>query len=445
MRSAISYLVVGLFSVLGVPLLYFTSFASLFGPRGPVWLTALALSLWSISTFLWVRELARNPKLGTSAEVFLPVAVVAGAASFVLPLLSQDVFLYSAYGRQIAIHHSNPYVTPLLELIKDPVIAAGDPFWYGQTSFHGGLALALFCVAGFLLPNASLGSLARAIKLIWLVPHWLFARAISVRWREQPKGVALVVAIVGNPVFIYLVLLEAHFENWLLVFLTMSGLSMIQGRPAQSSIYLALATGFKMPAVVLAPVCACWFWSHSRRSAVTFVSTYVVLYGGYLLLLSGAEWPGILGYSKLNESVEFGAVVPQVLFLLGVPLAAIPKLCNGLFCVAEAAIGLLALTGRWRRNPFFPLAMALAALYFTRLYVQSWYTLWFWPLMWLSKDDPLPAFRSIAIWTICAVLSNLYIAALTPWVVAALFVLDLGWNYADDFRRLPSIETTKGA
>lgn len=433
MRSVLSYLAVGLISVLGVPFLYSGPSASIFGPQGPIWLTAGALALWSVATFFWVRELARNPRQSSFVEVLVPVALVAVAASLTQPLLSQDVFLYSAYGRQIAVHHSNPYLTPLLTLIKDPVIARGDPFWYGQTSFHGGLALALFGVVGFLLPNASLGGLARAIKLLWLVPHWLLTQAILARWHEHANREALVVAVVGNPAFIYLVLLEAHFENWLLVFLAFTGLSMKEQKPALSSAYLAVATGFKMPAVVLAPVCACWFWSRSRRSAVTFVCTYVLLYGGYLLLLAGAEWPGILGYSKLNESAEFGAAVPQLLSLLGVPLAALSKLCNGLFCAAEAAICLLALTGRWRRTPFFPLALSLAALYFTRLYVQSWYTLWFWPLMWFSKDDPVRVLRSIAIWTVGALLANLYLATLTPWAVALCFLVDLGWNYAEDF------------
>ncbi len=427
------YVVVGLLAMSGSLSPIYRQVIALHGVRGLTWLAGCTLLVWSVSTYVWVKHLNKDRTGKKLSLTLTTVGLLVGTACLSPPLLSQDLYLYAAYGRQIAIHYSNPYRVPLTALMQDPIIASGDPFWYGQTSFLGGLALAFFALGAFIVPSSSLGTLGRIIKFFWVIPYALLGRALWLRWRGHSNRVIFLAAILGNPAILFLALLEAHLEIWVMALLVFTGLALSQRKAAESALFLALATGFKMTTFILVPICACWLWARVRQSAAVFCVVYGVLYGGFLLLLGGAEWPGVLNFAKTTPGMDFGAFIPQLLFFLGFrQMEAIVTISDGIFYISIAGVCLAVLAGRWEKRPYLPMALALAALYFTRVYVQPWYMLWFWPLMWLSMDGTRAILRSIAVWTVCAIVANLYIWALTPWSTAALFAFDLWWNYRSE-------------
>jgi hypothetical protein len=120
------------------------------------------------------------------------VTIILGLIFVMMPaMLSHDIFVYAAYGRVLAVHHTNPYFVTLSNYPQDPFIAVDD--WKDAPAAYGPVWLAICGLCALLIGDDP----ARALlvyRLFALIAHLLNILLVTNILRtlgRSPRTVAL--------------------------------------------------------------------------------------------------------------------------------------------------------------------------------------------------------------------------------------------------------------
>lgn len=171
-------------------------------PSLGVLLVALATSTCLL--VLWAERRGRGPTL---RGVVIALAAVVIVAVLIAPRSSQDLWLYSMYGRTLAVHHVSPYTHVPADFPADPFLGHVARGWHHSPSVYGPLFVAY----------ASLGALVAGDHLLvarlfhQLVAAGALTGILLLVWRRTQSPAAL--ALVGlNPAIAVAALNGGHAD-----------------------------------------------------------------------------------------------------------------------------------------------------------------------------------------------------------------------------------------
>ena len=381
----------------------------------PQYYVAVLLTLWSLATLPWLWRVYQKRPDASIPWLVIPLLITAVFGALVRPPITHDVYYCMALGRQLVVHWVSPYQVELWASVNDPVIGSIAKTWFHQKALYGPLALGLFAIPNFIGPSWSALQLGAALKLIFLAPYAVLGRVLWQRWRTYPLRAVMILAVLGNPVFLFLTFVEGHVDIFMLVFLALAGWSLEKIDGFRSALYLCGAACIKFSAIVVTPICFCWLWYKNKRESGLFLASFLLLYGAIEAMIGFEDFRNAMELVKTTRNLSFAAVVPRIIFTLGVgDPNVLPRICDLVFYLCIAGLCLSLLRGWSAKSPFCAIALGLAALCFTRTYFQPWYTLWFWPLLWLGSERPRTTLVSIAIWTVTMLTYHTYTMALHP-------------------------------
>jgi hypothetical protein len=117
-----------------------------------------------------------------------------------------DLWIYQSYGRLIVEYHDNPYVTPPVVHLDDPVIHRMHGYYIGDRAIYGPVLMGLATVSA-----ATAGADYTAARLFWQgLAALSVAMAAWLLWRRV--GQAGLVLFVLNPLVVYQVVHLAHID-----------------------------------------------------------------------------------------------------------------------------------------------------------------------------------------------------------------------------------------
>jgi hypothetical protein len=211
--------------------------------RAMIGVLGLLWVCWGAAVLLFrkIGGAALRARAGTLALVggagMLALVVVCAA-----PTLSADLYRQAAYGRMVAVHHLNPYATPVSAILHDPVAALAD---HPHLTTHYGPAYTLLsALAAALAPSTALGaalawkimSAAAALGCALLAPR--VARALGAG-ETDAQEVRLWLA--WNPLLIIESADSGHIEP-IMVLAALVGILLWQrGRPVPGAVALVVS------------------------------------------------------------------------------------------------------------------------------------------------------------------------------------------------------------
>ncbi len=378
--------------------------------------------LWTGSAVWWTNEIRlgeqKKAPLAPKALRFfvLGIAALALVAAWVKPVFTQDPSYYVSYGRQIYAYGVSPYQVNLFAFVNDPIISQVDQFWFGTTTFFGPFSLGLFTLANVIVGRdvQSIIPLITVVKFLIVPFYAAFAVAAHSVWREKRLRATLLLAVLANPVLIWYTLVDGHMDLVICLFLILTAKNIERSSPVWAAFTLSIAASTKIVGIVCLPIAFCWLLARGKGKAFKFALSFATMYGGLYLAIKGGEYSKVVAYSDDHWSNLLAAgIVPRTIDFFGWNSPWTPTISNAIFYAVVGLVCLLILKGSFRTGPYLPMAIVLFALFSTRIYFQPWYTLWFWPLLWLSFGKEKRILTSLWNWTFC---------------LLAAFLLDWPWK-----------------
>jgi alpha-1,6-mannosyltransferase len=330
------------------------------------------------------------------------VALVIGVAAPLL--LSRDVYSYAAYGRELAVHHANPYVVPPSTFRGDPFFGVLSPEWRSTRSVYGP-AFTLLSVAVAKMWSGSPGATVFAFKLLAGLAAGgaaFLAAGAARRWGLAERQALAVSLVALNPVIVIHTVGGGH--NDALVALGVAGAAWLaapgqasEGRPIPSMgrdlSVTAVLTLASLVKVVAAIPLLLWWWSVLRSAGpgdgLRRLAPHAALAAGLTAVLSAplfAGWHSVTAVANLasRQGWASGArLVTRIAHALHLPGAS--PVVYGAFLMLFALIV-------WRLERLVPAreparwgrALLLFALFAP--YLLPWYVAWFVPILALIED-----------------------------------------------------------
>jgi Glycosyltransferase family 87 len=345
-----------------------------------------------------------------STRLALGTVVLANLAFTLGPtIVSTDVFGYIAYGRELALHGLDPYVSPPLALAHDSILRF--VYWQHQPSPYGPL---------FSIASAPLGFVSGAVAL-WTYKLAAGAAGIAIALvvssiaRQRGLDPARAAIFVGlNPAVLFYAVSGAH-NDLLAVCLVVIGLALIrrgmEGRGAGAAVAgaaIKLTVGLALPFLVIA--------ARRRGRAVRGAAIAMVLLGVPTLVLFGSHFVDQvhrIATDPLFDTLFSGP--DRLAAALGTHITpAIRTLCTS----AAGLIALAAFIAAWRGADAVAAAgWAFLALVASVASFAPWYLVWLLPFAALGHSRPL---------RVATLLVTLYVIAVhvpafggVPWLSRA--------------------------
>jgi len=345
-----------------------------------------------------------------STRLALATVVLANLAFTLGPtIVSTDVFGYIAYGRELALHGLDPYVSPPLALGRDSILRF--VYWQHQPSPYAPL---------FSFAAVPLGFVSGAVAL-WAYKLAAGAAAIAIAFiassiaRERGLHPARAAIFIGlNPAVLFYAVSGAH-NDLLAICLVVIGLALVlrgmEARGAGAAVAgaaIKLTVGLALPFLVIG--------ARRRGRAVRGAAIVTVLLGVPTLLLFGSHF-----FDQLHRI----ATDPLFDTLFSGPdrLAAAlgTHITPAIRTLATAAAGLIvlaALIAAWRGADAVTAAgWAFLALIASIASFAPWYLVWLLPFAALGRSRPL---------RVATLLVTLYVMAVhipafggVPWLSQA--------------------------
>lgn len=345
-----------------------------------------------------------------STRLALGAIVLANLAFTLGPtIVSSDVFGYIAYGRELALHGLDPYVSPPLALGHDSILRF--VYWKHQPSPYGPL---------FSFASVPLGFVPAAVAL-WAYKLIAGAAAIAVAFivaaiaRERSLDPARAAILVGlNPAVLFYAVSGAH-NDLLAVCLVVVGLALIlrgmEGRGAGVAVAgaaIKLTVGLAVPFLVIA--------ARRRHRSLRGVAIVTILLGLPTLVLFGPHLFDQL--HRISTDPLFDTLFSgpdRIAAALGTHITpALRTLCTA----AAAVVALAALAAAWRGADAVTAAgWAFLALVSAIASFAPWYLVWLLPFAALGRSRAL---------RVATLLLTLYVMAVhipafggVPWLSQA--------------------------
>lgn len=343
--------------------------------------TTLALQIvgWSLAGFLFFFFLYRvRAGVSISLRAVILSSVLLSLPFFLTqPVFAGDLYAYVA-GAKVSVL-GNPYVLTPSVLGTDVILNGVAPVWRDQPSAYGPLWNLITSGFGHLTTNAF--ALLTSFRLLALAGvlacAWLIAKATS------PMHAALIAL---NPIVLVDAVADGHHD--ILVGLGVLAAVACLRRPARSAFALAAAIALKFVPIVLAPVLVAGDEPRKRRA----LSVWIFIAVASLLIVSFMPfWVGSHTFDGLRQQASLFShpvFFPQFLIFIFAYLggsAVHPELVArglGLFAFLVAYGWTFLEAWRQRLAPAAAAAIVLAAyIGLGAPYVQTWYLLWFFPLL----------------------------------------------------------------
>lgn len=173
---------------------------------------------------------------------------------------SHDVWSYTMYGRVLAHHHRNPYVSRPLDFPGDPVLTHVDRAWRASRSVYGpgftllSALIVTFTAGSALAARVAFQALAAAAAL---AVSAVLVRSGAPRW--------VVAAVLLNPLLVVSVVNGGHNDLLVGLGVLLATLSVQRGRPAAAGGWFAAAALVKVVALLPAGAAVSWTWRHHGR------------------------------------------------------------------------------------------------------------------------------------------------------------------------------------
>ncbi|MFQ5400308.1 MAG: polyprenol phosphomannose-dependent alpha 1,6 mannosyltransferase MptB [Anaerolineae bacterium] len=356
------------------------------GAAYAVWLV-LMYSLCGLA-YQRAKEMSRPPRLAF---------ILAAAFLFGLPLIitfpfnATDVFRYEIRGRIASIYHQNPFAVPPDTFPDDPYLPlAGE--WAGETSPYGPIwELTAAALSGVSRSSFYLGLIL--FKGLGLLVHMAITAVIWQVLREAgaARRSALTMLWGWNPVLLLVLVVDAHNDGLMLLWLMLGFWMVRRGRPSLGFLLMSLAPLSKPIGLLPLP----WFflviWRElpDGRARLRF---------GLLALLGAAAavWltflpfgsPLDLAHRLLREaSGGAGFSLPALIILVVQTLGGVIKAWQVKW-IGPGLVGVTALWLAWRtwhgRSPLRGAADIFIAYLLQALNFRIWYAIW--PFPWLLLD-----------------------------------------------------------
>src|SRR5205823_4507974 len=150
---------------------------------------------------------------------------------------------YLGYGRKFIFLDMNPYFGGLGDWSSDPIIKQVPHDWYQMPSMYGPAGLLLFSLPHLVFE--SFLPLAYALKALWCLV-WLGLWRIShdyLKAVKHPHPFLWTVALLLNPLSVWMFLIDGHIEILIVLWLMVSLLGWERRNWETSGMALALACG----------------------------------------------------------------------------------------------------------------------------------------------------------------------------------------------------------
>ncbi len=370
-------------------------------------LAAIAALAAAVAAFVVVLVEALRGRAGLGA------IWVAAAASLLLAvlapvLLSRDVYSYAAYGRTLALHHTNPYATPPSAFPHDPFTPVTSPEWRDTRSVYGPAFTLLSAGIARLWSRSPAATIAAFKVLAGLAVAAAagFGAAAARIWGSRARAPAAVLLIALNPVMVIHTVGGGH--NDALVATGLAAAAFLAAPRARADGLLRFAVTAVLTLTALVKIVAAiplllWVWSvaaqrdrdgrvrvvgeHAAVAAGVIVAVTIPVLAGWRTVTALANLASRQGWASGARLVARGAQAVG----RGLGPAALGTTLGGLVYAAFLVLFVLVLW-RLRDGPDLPpsrwaaglLAFALAAPY-----LLPWYAAWFLCLLALAADEGL--------------------------------------------------------
>jgi hypothetical protein len=193
---------------------------------------------------------------------------------------SRDLYLYDIYGRAVAEHAANPYVTTPAQLTDDPVLGFVSKTWHQQQSMYGPAF-----VAGAALVSTVAGTSELTIRLVWQLVMAGAAFAAVVLVARRTRDPVAVLALGCSPV-VLLCVNDAHNDVLLGLGLLAVVLLVERRQHRWAGVAAACVLGIKLTVALPVLAVAWWVWRRrGLRPVLELLGTAaVIVTTGYLLV-----------------------------------------------------------------------------------------------------------------------------------------------------------------
>lgn len=364
---------------------------------------AMMFLVWSLAWLAWVVAMGNEEeRMGAYRGKTLSVLIggwvlVIGVATLCRPATTVDLFYYILHGRLGAVHGMSPYLFTPADAPADPFSTQIGRVWFNHTSPYGPLALALFTLVSW-IPWPTLWSATVGMKFLVTLFAVGLAPLLYSFFHGEKARLTKTAAIVTNPLFVWLFVLDAHCDVMAFFFLLLAALAAKYDRPSWAGAAVAAACATKVAFLILVPVMFCWFFARSQRGSTVFLATYALLYAPVVWLTGGGD----VAVMALQEEFGLGLAnfVPRFFWFFHWSASDIRLGSDLVFIALGGALCVLLLMGRWRDDVVFPLAAVCGLFVLTRTFWQTWYSIWYWPLLAMSARRLSVYFQTLALWTV---------------------------------------------
>lgn len=208
---------------------------------------------------------------------------VALAVAALLPLHhSRDLYLYDIYGRTVAFHHLNPYVTTPAGLGGDPVLGFVAEQWHHQQSMYGPVFVAISAAVATVAGSSEL-----LIGLAWqsVMAAAAFVAAVLVGRRTSDP---IAVLALGCSPMLLLAVNDGH--NDVLIGLALLGAILLveRGSHRSAGLVAALAVAIKLPVALPVLAVVAWIaWRRGTRPTLQFLAPFLATLTTAYLVVGG--------------------------------------------------------------------------------------------------------------------------------------------------------------
>ena len=320
---------------------------------------------------------------------------VAGLHALVLlapPLLSTDIFSYTAYGRIGALYGANPYMHGPSAIALDPVYPFIAARWVHTPTAYG----PLFTALSYLLAPLGIGWNVLAYKAIAAISSLVIVVVVWSAARLRGLNPVKAVALVGlNPVIVVYGVGGGHNDLLTLAIMLTGVYVLLRQKERTSGALIATATAVKLTAGLLLPFAFAQSASRrdgarSRRAVLTGVGVAVGLAGVFSLAVFGTGPLHLLDtLQDIQSQGGLNSIPGLLLMLLGLGgiSGTVGLVLNAGFVITLSWLVRRVWTGEldWITGA----GWATVALLITAGLLLPWYVGWLVPLAALSTDDRL--------------------------------------------------------
>jgi hypothetical protein len=373
---------------------------------------SMAVMILVVGAFVGVVIEAWRGRLGL--RPVLVAAAVSLALAVAGPLmLSRDVASYAAYGRMIAVHHSNPYEREPADFPSDPFTPVVSLEWVHTRSVYG----PAFTLASAGIARTWSGSpdgTILAFKALAGLSCWVAVLLCAAACRlVRPERVPLAAVVVGlNPVIVLHTVGGGHNDAILAALLAGALLLALKARARHAlgvTVLLALAVLVK---VVAAIPLALWIWSvalpgpprerlralaaHIGAAAAVAVAISAPFFAGWRTANATLNLASRQGWASGARFVARGAEgIGRAMAGRGVA-AGVRSVVYAAFLAAFVVVVLKLLSRRGPDATADAWGISLLLFALAAPYLLPWYTAWFVPLLALMEGDVLVRIGLIA-------------------------------------------------